>query len=222
MPKLNPTVLLVIMIGIGFQTAFVKSITMNLIVAGVTLLYLLLAGVKWRYLGVMFAISLPLAFATWVSFIAFGTGNTTHLAWVYATRLYAYLFLGGALTLTVAVKDLLFSLHRHAHLSSTFTYGLLAAFNLLPRVRRQVKTIQYAASLRGVTYHLWSPHLYFKAVLSALQWSDDLALAMTSHGFSEGFPRTDTINDPLPKWQWLITVLLIAAYAFGAWVIQPR
>ena len=56
MPKLNPTVLLVIMIGIGFQTAFVKSITMNLIVAGVTLLYLLLAGVKWRYLGVMFEI----------------------------------------------------------------------------------------------------------------------------------------------------------------------
>ena len=129
--------------------------------------------------------------------------------------------LGAALTLTTHVKDLLISLHLHAKLSSTFTYGLLAAFNLLPRVRRQVQTIRYAASLRGITYHFWSPQLYFKAIVSALHWSDDLAMAMTSHGFTESFPRTQTATDPLPIWHWAVAIILIVGYAIVAWIIKP-
>ncbi|MBC6499728.1 hypothetical protein H7R52_17080 [Weissella confusa] len=46
--KLNPTVLLVILIGIGFQTAFNQSITLNIIVAVVGLLYLLLQRVSGK------------------------------------------------------------------------------------------------------------------------------------------------------------------------------
>ena len=165
--------------------------------------------------------SIPVAFGTWWSFIAFGTGDTHHLALVYATRLYAYLLLGAAVTLTVKVKDLLFSLNQHAKLSNTFTYGLLAAFNLVPRVRRQVQIIRYAGALRGITYHLWQPQIYFKAILSALHWSDDLAIAMTSHGFSEGFPRTQTLQEHLPKWQWGLAFLLVLAYFIVAIVIKP-
>ena len=219
--KLNPAVVLIIMLGIGVQTAFVKSVTLNIIVALIALIYLSLAHVKWRYIGMMMLVSLPLSLATGLSFYFFSTHDNSHLAWIYATRLYAYMYLGGALTLTVTVKELLFSLQQHLHLSSTFTYGLLAAFNLLPRVRRQVKTIRYAASLRGITYQLWSPQLYFKAVLSALQWSEDLALAMTSHGFSEGFKRTTTYHDKLPGWQWGFAALLIIAYGLAAFGLHP-
>ena len=140
--KLNPTVLLVILIGIGFQTAFSQSITLNIIVAVVGLLYLLLQRVSGKVIVIMLLVAVPLAFGTWWSFIAFGTGDTHRIALVYASRLYAYLLLGAALTLTTHVKDLLISLHLHAKLSSTFTYGLLVAFNLLPRVRRQVQTMQ--------------------------------------------------------------------------------
>jgi len=219
--KLNPTIALLIMLGIGIQTAFVKSVTLNLIVAILAIVYLAFANVKWRYIGVMMLVSLPLSLATGLSFYFFSTHDMVHLALIYATRLYAYMFLGGAVTLTVTVKELLFSMQQHLRLSSTFTYGILAAFNLLPRVRRQVKTIRYAASLRGITYQLWSPQLYFKAVLSALQWSEDLALAMTSHGFTEGFKRSTTYQDKLPIWQWGLAGLLILAYGVTAFVIQP-
>jgi energy-coupling factor transport system permease protein len=116
------------------------------------------------------------------------------------------------LTLTTKVKEMLLSFVLHLHLSPTFAYGLLAAFNLLPRIQRQVKIIRYSANLRGITYHLWQPQLYFKAILSAIQWSDDLAQGMASHGFSEGFPRTMTYQDKLPKWQWLLAGLLILIY----------
>ena len=122
--KLNPTVLLVILIGIGFQTAFSQSITLNIIVAVVGLLYLLLQRVSGKVIVIMLLVAAPLAFGTWWSFIAFGTGDTHRIALVYASRLYAYLLLGAALTLTTHVKDLLISLHLHAKLSSTFTYGL--------------------------------------------------------------------------------------------------
>ncbi|MBJ7627691.1 energy-coupling factor transporter transmembrane component T family protein [Weissella confusa] len=219
--KLNPTVLLVILIGIGFQNAFSQSITLNIIVAVVGLLYLLLQRVSGKVIVIMLLVAAPLAFGTWWSFIAFGTGDTHRIALVYASRLYAYLLLGAALTLTTHVKDLLISLHSHAKLSSTFTYGLLAAFNLLPRVRRQVQTIRYAASLRGITYHFWSPQLYFKAIVSALHWSDDLAMAMTSHGFTESFPRTQTATDSLPIWHWAVVIILIVGYAIVAWIIKP-
>ena len=84
-----------------------------------------------------------------------------------------------------------------------------------------MQIIRYAGALRGITYHLWQPQIYFKAILSALHWSDDLAIAMTSHGFSEGFPRTQTVQEHLPKWQWGLVCLLILAYLLTAIIIKP-
>ena len=59
--KLNPTVLLVILIGIGFQTAFSQSITLNIIVAVVGLLYLLLQRVSGKVIVIMLLVAVPLA-----------------------------------------------------------------------------------------------------------------------------------------------------------------
>lgn len=219
--KINPTILVAIMLSIGVETSFVRSVILNGIVVLISGIYLLMQRPNFKLIGLMILISIPLAFGTWWSFIAFGTGDTHHLALVYASRLYAYLFLGAAVTLTVPVKELLFSLNQHAKISNTFTYGLLAAFNLVPRVRRQVQIIRYAGALRGGTYHLWQPQIYFKAILSALHWSDDLAIAMTSHGFSEGFPRTQTVKDILPKWQWGIPIVLAVLYLVIAIVYKP-
>ncbi|RRG17883.1 energy-coupling factor transporter transmembrane protein EcfT [Weissella viridescens] len=208
----NPSVLLIILLGIGFPMAFTQSITANVVVCVLALLYLMLHHANLKTIGLVTLISLPLALGTGWSFIAFGTGDVWLQAWLQVSRLFAYLFLGMSLTLTTPVKDMLMSFVLHLHLSPTFAYGLLAAFNLLPRIQRQVKTIRYSANLRGMTYHLWQPQLYFKAILSAIQWSDDLAQGMASHGFSEGFPRTMTYQDTLPKWQWLVAGILIIGY----------
>ena len=78
--KLNPTVFLVILIGIGFQTAFSQSITLNIIVAVVGLLYLLLQRVSGKVIVIMLLVAAPLAFGTWWSFISYGTGDTHRIA----------------------------------------------------------------------------------------------------------------------------------------------
>ncbi|MBM7617161.1 energy-coupling factor transport system permease protein [Weissella uvarum] len=212
--QINPSVLIIILLGIGIPMAFVQSIPVNIVVCMIALIYLAYRRASIKTITLVGLITLPLALGTGWSFIAFGTGDVWHQAWLQVTRLFAYVLLGMTLTLTTHVKDILFSCVLHLHLSPTFAYGLLAAFNLLPRIQRQVKIIRYSANLRGLTYHLWQPQLYFKAILSALQWSNDLAQGMSSHGFSEGFPRTMTYTDTLPKWQWLLAVVLIITYSY--------
>ncbi|KRL36972.1 energy-coupling factor transporter transmembrane component T family protein [Liquorilactobacillus uvarum] len=219
--QLNATILTVIMLGVGFQIAFSRSVSLNVIVTLSCLLYLLYCHVSLKEILVMLLIAFPLSFGSWWSFIMFGTGDTWHSAWIYGTRVYAYLLLGAILTLTVQVKEILISLSIHAKLSETFVYGLLASFNMLSRIRQQFKLIQYSAQMRGKNYRPWQPALYLRIIIVALHWSEDLAEAMSSQGFSEGAPRTRTFIDPLPKWQWGLAIGLIILYFGIAFLVHP-
>ncbi|GAJ26458.1 transmembrane component [Liquorilactobacillus sucicola DSM 21376 = JCM 15457] len=218
---LNATILTIIMLGIGFQIAFSRSVILNVVVTFICLLYLLYCQVLLRKVLIMLLLAFPLAFGSWWSFIMFGTGDTWHSAWIYGSRVYAYLLLGSMLTLTVPVKEILISLSIHIKLSETFVYGLLASFNLLPRIRQQFKLIQYSAQMRGKSYRPWQPALYLRIIIVALHWSEDLAEAMSSQGFSEGFPRTRTFNDPLPRWQWGFAIIVIMLYFSAAFLVSP-
>ncbi|KRM86305.1 hypothetical protein [Liquorilactobacillus vini] len=123
--------------------------------------------------------------------------------------------------MTTGVKELLLSLHQHLKLSATFAYGLLAAFNLLAKIRYQYHQIQASALMRGQVYHFWQPGLYLRIIITALNWSGDLAEAMTSQGFSEGQKRTEFLVDPLPKWQWFLAGCLIILYCWAAFFLRP-
>lgn len=219
--RLNPTIVLMTVLVLGLLTTIVRSVGMNVGMMVLSTLYLAFYNRRWRTFGLALLIVFPLALGTWWSFIAFGVGATWHNAWIFASRLYAYIFLGAVLTLTVPIHTLLLSLMQNLKLSATFAYGLLAAFNLLPRIRQQIKIIRYAAQLRGVTYHFWQPQLYFKAILVALNWSRDLAEAMTSHGFSEGYPRTQVEEIKLSAWQWVIPLLALLGYLGAFFVWRP-
>ena len=65
--------------------------------------------------------------------------------------------------------------------------------------------------MRGINLHWWSPILYFKAIHSAIRWSDQLAQAMETHGFREGQPRTFAVQIPISwsDWAILITSIII-------------
>ena len=63
--------------------------------------------------------------------------------------------------------------------------------------------------MRGTNLHWWSPTLYFKAILSAIRWSDQLAQAMETHGFREGQPRTHTVQIPISWSDWIIFIVSI-------------
>lgn len=219
--RLNPTVLLATILILGLMITFTQSTFINLTLVVLALAYLALNRVAFKKVVLILLFVLPLAFGTWWSFILYGTGDTWHSAWLFATRIYAYVALGLTLTLTWPVKLLLFSLTQSAHLSPTFAYGLLAPFNLLHKLRQQIKLIFYAGQVRGVPYHFWQARLYLKIIVVALAWSNDLAEAMTSHGFSEGFARTNVTKIPLPRWQWLCPLVIAGLLLSVALILRP-
>ncbi|AEV95774.1 energy-coupling factor transporter transmembrane component T family protein [Pediococcus claussenii] len=218
---LDPSVEILIVLGVGFQIAFTKSVYMNLIVIVVGLIYVLVHRQKLNYLLIAILVSLPLAIGTAWSFLAFSTGDNVHNALIYSIRLYAYLVLGCMLTLTNTVPDILFSTQQNLKIPSTFIYGFLAVFNLFYRLKNEFKKIRYAARLKGQNYYVWSPKLYFKCIVVALSWSNDIAEAMTSNGFTEGAPRTRIRAYKIPIIQWLIGLILIISYGYGAFGIRP-
>ena len=130
-------------------------------------------------------------------------------AWVLVSRLYCYVSVGAAVTLTTNKLSLIRSLEQNCHLPSKFAYGFLAALNLIPRIKQNVVTIRVAAQMRGVTLHWWSPTLYFKAILSAIAWSDQLAQAMETHGFKEDAPRSAAQVIGVEKRDWLTMLLIL-------------
>ncbi|AUJ30497.1 energy-coupling factor transporter transmembrane component T [Liquorilactobacillus hordei] len=219
--RINPTILVIIMLGVGLQITFAHSVSTNIGVVIITLMYLCYCKTSGKLLFLASLYAFPLALGSWWSFIAFGTGDVWHTAWIYASRVYAYLYLGAIVTLTTPIKNILLSLSLHLKLSTTFVYGLLASFNLLGRIKRQYKIIRYSAMMRGTTYHFWNPSLYLRIIIVALNWSQDLAEAMTSQGFSEGALRTLTYKDDLPKWQWVLAIFLILIYFFISFLVHP-
>ena len=73
---------------------------------------------------------------------------------------------------------------------------MLAALNLIPKMK-QADTIYTRGDAEVLIYiEVVSPTLYFKAILVAIQWSDQLAQVMESHGFVEGQARTATVDIP--------------------------
>ncbi|MFL1696207.1 energy-coupling factor transporter transmembrane component T family protein [Weissella kandleri] len=203
--QFEPALFLGFIVIFSLEIAFTLKINPNLFLIGISLIYMLWLRVSPHKILWALIIVTPLAFGTWCSFWFFSQGDRLFNATLYVARLFAYVSMGSALTLTTTPKDLLQNVHQRFHLSNTFIYGLIAALNLLSQVQNQLKTIQYAAALRGIKYHLWSPQLYFKVLVNAGRWSEHLADAMHAHGFTEGAPRTE---DPTGAWSMLQIILL--------------
>ncbi|UQS86280.1 energy-coupling factor transporter transmembrane protein EcfT [Nicoliella spurrieriana] len=208
---MNPAIKLLMTIIIGIEISFVQNIPVNLCIIAVCLTYLLLKRVAFKSLLYLFLYPIIPATGLLVSQVFYGTQGP-EIGWVLFTRLFTYIWLGATFTMTTNIKDLAFTLEQNFKLPSKFAYGVLTAFNLVPRIIIEVQTIRHAALMRGVTMQLWSPKLYFKAILAAINWSSDLSQAMISHGFVEDAPRTHVVKTAV-KWTdfascalWLILV----------------
>ncbi|GBG94692.1 energy-coupling factor transporter transmembrane protein [Ligilactobacillus salitolerans] len=217
---MNPTVLLAVVLVCGIELSFARVITANLLVIIVGVVVLVYKHAGWRtYLRLLLVPLLP-ALGVWFSMAYFAVDHQLHYAWVLATRIYAYSFLGAIFTFSTTVSRTLASLEQNAHLPTTFVYGMLAALNFVPKIRSEVTTIKASAQMRGITLHFWSPQLMFKGILAALKWSESLAEAMTSHGFAENQPRTHYLVIQIPKWNYFAAILTLAIFQifiFSAW-----
>lgn len=200
---MNPSLKLLLLLLISIEVSFTDRLTANVILAVILLGFLVSQRLKWRQL--LWALCLPLipGVAVMITLGAY-SGHNWFLAWVMLSRFYVYVLAGSTLIFTTTNLELVRSLEQNAHLSSKFAYGTLAALNIFPTIRRSVSRIQVAGQMRGVTLHWWSPTLYFKAILAALRWSDQLAQAMEMHGFREGKARTAAETIIIRKRDWLI------------------
>ncbi|KRL27672.1 ABC superfamily ATP binding cassette transporter permease protein [Limosilactobacillus frumenti DSM 13145] len=200
---MNPSLKLLLLLLISIEVSFTDRLTANVILAVILLGLLVSQRLKWRQL--LWALCLPLipGVAVMITLGAY-SGHNWFLAWVMLSRFYVYVLAGSTLIFTTTNLELVRSLEQNAHLSSKFAYGTLAALNIFPTIRRSVSRIQVAGQMRGVTLHWWSPTLYFKAILAALRWSDQLAQAMEMHGFREGKARTAAETIIIRKRDWLI------------------
>ncbi len=89
--------------------------------------------------------------------------------------MYAYLWLGGLFTLKLNdERDISWPPLSNVRISPTFVYALVGVLNFMPAVKQQIKTIRVALKC-VMTLHVWDPQLYFKAILSAIRWSQSLA-----------------------------------------------
>lgn len=211
---MNPLMKFGVIMIIALELAFIKSVTINLIVIAVSAVLYLILHLRWRqWLWLCLLPVLP-GLGSWFSLMYFGTGDHVHMAWVMLSRVYAYLWLGGLFTLKLNDERDIFlaTLEQRAHLSPTFVYALVGVLNFMPAVNQQIKTIRVAAQMRDMTLHIWEPQLYFKAILSAIRWSQSLAEGMVSHGFTEGAQRTHLEAVTIKRLDWAIAIIALIAF----------
>lgn len=205
---MNPGMKLLLVMIIALEISFTQSLTVNIILIGVSLIYILLQRVHMKALfGLLFWPLFP-ALGLFVSQWLYGSAGI-HFAWILFTRIYAYVFLGATFTLTSSITDLSLTLEQDFRLPAKFAYGVLAAFNLMPKITEEIRIIKTSALMRGQALHFWSPKLYFKSILSSIQWSQNLAEAMTSHGFVEDQDRTHYKVIRITAMDWILFVGLL-------------
>lgn len=210
---MNPSLKLLLILLLSLELTFTTSLLTNLLVVFACWLILFRHRFSWRQFAWLLFLPLLPATALLITIAFFSPEHDRYTGWVLFTRLYVYVSLGTVFTFTTSPLALARSLEQNCHLPSKFAYGVLAALNLVPRMKQAITTIYAAGKMRGVNLHWWSPTLYFKAILVAIQWSDQLAQAMESHAFVEGQARTQSTIISLTARDWAIgvTVLLIVS-----------
>ncbi|CAJ2230449.1 energy-coupling factor transporter transmembrane protein EcfT [Fructilactobacillus sanfranciscensis] len=206
---MNPAIKLLLVFLIAFEISFITNITLNVVIIVACLAYLIWKRVNIKTVATFCLIALLPALGIFFSQFYYGDGLIMGTA--LFIRLYAYVLLGLSFSLTTYMVDLANSLEQNAHVPAKFVYGVLAAINLVPRLQYEIKVIRANGNMRGKVLHPWMPTLYFKALIVAIGWSNDLAQAMESQGFVENQPRTFfKISKIHPKdWIILLATLII-------------
>lgn len=218
---MNPSLKLFLILLISLEVTFTSNLAANLIVIVATVLFL------WRYhftgrqfLRLLFIPLLPAA-ALLITIGFFSPEHNWTYGWVLVSRLYLYISCGALFIHTTPPLSIARSLEQNCHLPSKYAYGVLAALNLVPRIKQSITTIYQAGLMRGVSLHWWSPSLYFKAILAAIQWSDQLAVAMESHGFVEGQARTAAQPITITNRDWLLFIGTIIIFQIILIALPP-
>ena len=103
---------------------------------------------------------------------------------IFSSRMLVYAGIGLLFALTSDPVQMIRSFEKQLHMPQMFAYGLLSAWNLLPHMAGEYRKTKLAFQIRGIRVLPFSPRLLVTLMVKTVRWSEDLAMAMESRGFS--------------------------------------
>lgn len=224
--KINPFIKVVTILVCGVLMALTSSWKLNLAVLIAALLaLLLLSNCKLSSLVKTFVPVILLAGAVFVSGMSYGK-SAAQSASIYdvasmdsalllSTRILAYVGMGMVFALSTDQKEFIMSLMHQAHVKPKFAYGVLAAVNLIPTLRREWDEVNLAYRARKKRTGLLPIGPLFNTLVNGIRWSENVAMAMESKGFDGDGSRTFAITTRVRAGDICFAVLCIGLMAAG-------
>lgn len=224
--KINPFIKVVTILVCGILMALTSSWKLNLAVLIAALLaLLLLSNCKLSSLVKTFVPVILLAGAVFVSGMSYGK-SAAQSASIYdvasmdsalllSTRILAYVGMGMLFALSTDQKEFIMSLMHQAHVKPKFAYGVLAAVNLIPTLRREWDEVNLAYRARKKRTGLLPIGPLFNTLVNGIRWSENVAMAMESKGFDGDGSRTFAITTRVRAGDICFAVLCIELMAAG-------
>ena len=224
--KINPFIKVVTILVCGILMALTSSWKLNLAVLIAALLaLLLLSNCKLSSLVKTFVPVILLAGAVFVSGMSYGksaaqSASIYHVAsmdsaLLLSTRILAYVGMGMLFALSTDQKEFIMSLMHQAHIKPKFAYGVLAAVNLIPTLRREWDEVNLAYRARKKRTGLLPIGPLFNTLVNGIRWSENVAMAMESKGFDGDGSRTFAITTRVRAGDICFAVLCIGLMAAG-------
>ncbi len=136
---MNPSLKLLLVILLSLELTFVTKLWINLIVIVVCLLILIHQRFQWRQFCWLAFVPLFPALAIFITIVFFSPSHSLFDGTVLFSRLYVYVCLGTVFTFTTDTLTLARSLEQNCHLPSKYAYGVLAALNLIPKMKKPLQ-----------------------------------------------------------------------------------
>lgn len=224
--KINPFIKVVTILVCAILMALTSSWKLNLAVLIAALLaLLLLSNCKLSSLVKTFVPVILLAGAVFVSGMSYGK-SAAQSASIYdvasmdsalllSTRILAYVGMGMVFALSTEQKEFIMSLMHQAHIKPKFAYGVLAAVNLIPTLRREWDEVNLAYRARKKRTGLLPIGPLFNTLVNGIRWSENVAMAMESKGFDGDGSRTFAITTRVRAGDICFAVLCIGLMAAG-------
>ena len=191
--KTNPFYKFIIIALVATTLTFIHSFKINLFVLAVSC-FLFLIGTKpatWlRALKLFLPFSI-LGFGIFMSGLLWGDDasavavSSTQTGLNMLARFFSFAALGLLISLTTDAFELIKAMQKSGHLPRKFAYGLLAALNLIPHMKIEYQNARLAFAVRGASVGPLSTKVLFVMLVNCFRWSETLAIAMHSKGFSE-------------------------------------
>ncbi len=172
---------------LSLSLSFQYNYYINAVVFSCCLVILLFSNIKIikliKYFTPVFLVALGVFFSGYI----YVDKDT---AFQLSFRTLAFTSLGLVFVLTTKPQLFIISLMQQFKLPRNFAYGILAAYNFIPCIKKEYQNTKYAYRARGVTGNFYMLPLFVNGIKAA----ENISLAMESKGFSHTALRSQYLE----------------------------